>query len=119
VGVISPLLSNIYLHYLDSVWSRRCGHPGKLVRYADDFVVMCETTQDCEEAERRMKLILERLKLQLHPGKTRRVDLTEGREGSDFLGCHLHKRVSGRLLEGGIRRYYTSGSGSSRARAAG
>jgi RNA-directed DNA polymerase len=105
-GVISPLLSNIYLHYLDSVWSRRCGHLGKLVRYADDFVVMCETAQDCEEAERRMKLILERLKLQLHPEKTKRVDLTEGREGFDFLGCHLHKRVSGRLLERGIRRYY-------------
>jgi RNA-directed DNA polymerase len=105
-GVISPLLSNIYLHYLDSVWKRQCGHLGKLVRYADDFVVMCETAKDCEEAERRVGIILERLKLQLHPEKTRRVDLTEGREGFDFLGCHLHKRVSGPLLERGIRRYY-------------
>jgi RNA-directed DNA polymerase len=35
-GVISPLLSNIYLHYLDSVWERQCAGVGKLVRYADD-----------------------------------------------------------------------------------
>ncbi len=105
-GVISPLLSNIYLHYLDTVWNRQCGYLGKLVRYADDFVVMCETKRKCEEAERRMGIILERLKLQLHPEKTRRVDLSEGREGFDFLGCHLHKRVSGRLLERGIRRHY-------------
>jgi group II intron reverse transcriptase/maturase len=105
-GVISPLLSNIYLHYLDTVWKRQCGHLGQLVRYADDFVVMCDTAKDCEEAERRVEIILERLELQLHPEKTRRVDLTEGREGFDFLGCHLHKRVSGRLLERGIRRYY-------------
>ncbi len=67
---------------------------------------MCETAQACEEAERRVRIILERLKLQLHPEKTRRVDLSEGGAGFDFLGCHLHKRVSGRLLERGMRRYY-------------
>ena len=38
-GVISPLLSNIYLHVLDRVWEDRCAHLGTLVRYADDFVV--------------------------------------------------------------------------------
>lgn len=105
-GVISPLLSNVYLHLLDTVWERQCRHLGRLVRYADDFVVMCETAEACEEAERRVKLILERLKLKLHPDKTRRVELTDGKEGFDFLGCHLHKRASGRLLERGIRRYY-------------
>jgi group II intron reverse transcriptase/maturase len=105
-GVISPLLSNIYLHFLDSVWERKCARLGTLVRYADDFVVMCETAEDCEEAERRVRLILDRLKLKLHPEKTRRVELTDGKEGFDFLGCHLRKRVSGRMLERGIRRYY-------------
>ncbi len=105
-GVISPLLSNVYLHFLDSVWERKCVHLGRLVRYADDFVVMCETAEACEEAERRVKLILDRLKLKLHPEKTRRVELTDGKEGFDFLGCHLRKRASGRLLERGIRRYY-------------
>lgn len=34
------------------------------------------------------------------------VDLREGKEGFDFLGCHLHARVSGRLLEQGVRKYY-------------
>jgi group II intron reverse transcriptase/maturase len=105
-GVISPLLSNIYLHFLDSVWERKCAHLGALVRYADDFVVMSETAEDCEEAERRVKIILDRLKLKLHPEKTRRVELTDGKGGFDFLGCHLRKRVSGRMLERGRRRYF-------------
>jgi len=52
-GVISPLLSNIYLHVLDTVWTRRYTHLGVLVRYADDFVVMCDTTAACEQAEQR------------------------------------------------------------------
>jgi hypothetical protein len=105
-GVISPLRSNIYLHYLDVVWTRLCAALSALVRYADAFVVMCDTPQACEEAERRVRIILARLKLQLHTGKTRRVDLTEGHDGFDFLGCHLHKRGSGRLVERGIRRFY-------------
>ena len=105
-GVISPLLLNIYLHFLDTVWERQCAHLGVLVRYADDFVVLCRTAKEAEEAERRMRLILERLRLELHPGKTRRVDLSFGKQGIDFLGCHLHKRVSGRMLEQGKRRYF-------------
>ena len=106
-GVISPLLSNIYLHFLDSVWQRQCAKIGKLVRYADDFVVLCRSREDVEEAERRVRIIFERLKLTLHPEKTRKVDLTEGKEGFDFLGCHLHMRMSGKLWEQKrIRRYY-------------
>ncbi|MHB8419066.1 MAG: group II intron reverse transcriptase/maturase [Myxococcales bacterium] len=106
-GVISPLLSNIYLHFFDSVWQRQCASVGKLVRYADDFVVLCTSHEGAEEAERRVRIIFERLKLTLHPEKTRRVDLTEGKEGFDFLGCHLHMRMSGKLWEERrIRRYY-------------
>jgi len=104
-GVISPLLANLYLHALDAQWMREHARLGRLVRYCDDFVVQCETAEACEEAERRIRGILAGLGLELHPGKTRRVDLTEGREGFDFLGCHLRKRVSGRLLERGVRRY--------------
>ncbi|RME57017.1 MAG: group II intron reverse transcriptase/maturase, partial [Caldilineae bacterium] len=83
-------------------------HLGTLVRYADDFVVMCDTAEQCEEAERVVREILEgELGLELHPEKTRRVELTEGKEGFDFLGCHLHKRMSGRIWEKyGRRRYY-------------
>jgi RNA-directed DNA polymerase len=106
-GVISPLLSNIYLHWLDTVWQRQCAQIGTLVRYADDFVVLCQSREAVQEAERRVGLIFQRLKLTLHPEKTRKVDLTEGKEGFDFLGCHLHMRMSGRLWEERrMRRYY-------------
>ena len=96
-GVISPLLSNIYLHVLDVLWTRHSASLGTLVRYADDFVVMCRTARDCEQAEANVRAILQRLGLELHPNKTRRVDLYDGKEGFDFLGCHLHKRLSGQL----------------------
>src|SRR5947199_1877768 len=105
-GVISPLLSNIYLHALDATWERRYGHLGTLVRYADDFVVMCDTEAACVEAEERVRVILARLGLELHPDKTRRVDLSRGRQGFDFLGCHLHKRMSGVIWERERKRVY-------------
>ncbi|MCZ7686774.1 MAG: group II intron reverse transcriptase/maturase [Sandaracinaceae bacterium] len=105
-GVISPLLSNIYLHVLDVLWTRHSAPLGMLVRYADDFVVMCRTKRECEEAEKRVRVILARLGLELHPDKTRRVELFDGKEGFDFLGCHLHKRMSGKLWEEKGRRLY-------------
>ena len=105
-GVISPLLANIVLHVLDETWSRRHAHLGMLVRYCDDFVVMCRTARDCKMAEEAVRRILGRLKLELHPEKTRRVDLSRGRQGFDFLGCHLRKRMSGRLWERERRRVY-------------
>ena len=106
-GVISPLLSNIYLHVLDRVWAKHGAHLGTLVRYADDFVVLCGSARDCEEAQSRIEHVLGRLGLKLHPQKTRRVELSEGREGFDFLGCHLRKRMSGRLWEQKrLKRYY-------------
>ena len=105
-GVISPLLSNIYLHVLDTLWTRHSAPLGELVRYADDFVVMCKTKAQCEQAEQRIRVILERLGLELHPDKTRRVDLYDGKEGFDFLGCHLHKRMSGEIWERDRERRY-------------
>ncbi len=105
-GVISPLLSNIYLHVLDKLWTRQSAPLGTLVRYCDDFVVICRTAKDCERAEARIKMILERLGLELHPEKTRRVELYDGKAGFDFLGCHLHKRLSGRLWERDHKRLY-------------
>jgi len=105
-GVISPLLSNIFLHVLDRVWEDRYAHLGVLVRYADDFVVVCRTHADCEEAEAKVRTILDRLGLTLHPTKTKRVDLSRGRQGFDFLGCTLRKRMSGRLWEQKRKRVY-------------
>jgi RNA-directed DNA polymerase len=105
-GVISPLLSNVYLHVLDRVWEDRCAHLGTLVRYADDFVVMCDTKAAVEEARQRVSTVLTRLGLELHPEKTRTVDLSRGREGFDFLGCHLRKRFSGPRWERTRQRVY-------------
>lgn len=105
-GVISPLLSNIYLHVLDTMWKRDGAQYGMLVRYADDFVVMCATKKACERAEKRVRTILARLGLELHPDKTRLVKLFDGEEGFDFLGCHLHKRMSGPVWERSRQRLY-------------
>ena len=105
-GVISPLLSNIYLHVLDAAWEREGAQYGLLVRYADDFVVMCDTRAQVERAEGRVGTILARLGLELHPEKTRTVELARASEGFDFLGCHLRKRMSGPVWEKQHRRVY-------------
>jgi len=104
-GVISPLLANIFLHAFDRAWVE--DGTGEVVRYADDFVVLCSSRAQAEAAQRRATAILGELGLVLHPDKTRVVDLREGKEGFDFLGCHLHARMSGPLWEKyGKRRYY-------------
>lgn len=104
-GVISPLLANIYLHVLDTELSRR--NVGELVRYADDGVVLCRSAAQAEHALEVLGEILASLGLRLHPDKTKVVDLREGREGLDFLGCHFRARMSGRLWEQKrIVRYY-------------
>ena len=104
-GVISPLLSNVYLHVLDRELMAR--GVGELVRYADDGVVLCRGERQAREALEAVGEILAELGLQLHPDKTRVVDLWEGREGFDFLGCHFRARMSGRLWEQKrIVRYY-------------
>jgi RNA-directed DNA polymerase len=104
-GVISPLLANIYLHVLDRELSARGA--GELVRYADDGVVLCRSAAQAQAALDAVEEILGSLGLRLHPDKTRVVDLREGREGLDFLGCHFRARMSGRLWEQRrIIRYY-------------
>jgi len=96
-GVISPLLSNIYLHVLDRELAAR--GVGELVRYADDGVVLCRSARQAGAALEAVGQILASLGLELHPDKTRVVDLRAGREGLDFLGCHFRARMSGRLWE--------------------
>lgn len=98
-GVISPLLANVYLHFLDRVWEERCSHLGTLVRYADDFVVLCKTKSAAKEAMWRLGEIFKRLRLTLHPEKTRLVDTGVGKEGFDFLGCHF-RRIPSRYKRG-------------------
>ena len=104
-GVISPLLANVYLHAFDRAWAT--SGTGELVRYADDFVVLCSTRSQAEEAQRRANTILGGLGLSLHPDKTRVVDLRKGNEGFDFLGCHVRARMSGKVWEQKrVIRYY-------------
>ena len=88
-GVISPLLANIYLDVLDRCWQGTHSHLGVLVRYADDFVILCRTRRQAEQALARVTEIMGTLRLQLHPDKTRLVELGLGKDGFDFLGCHL------------------------------
>jgi group II intron reverse transcriptase/maturase len=88
-GVISPLLANIYLDELDRIWMATCRHLGQLVRYADDFVILCRTREQAEQALDKVRAIMGLLRLELHPTKTRLVELGLGQEGFEFLGCHL------------------------------
>jgi group II intron reverse transcriptase/maturase len=88
---ISPLLANIALHRLDQAWQAHKRRTGTLVRYADDFVVVCPTRQQAIDGQRRAAAVLATIGLWLSPEKTRIVELTRGKEGFDFLGFHLHK----------------------------
>ncbi len=95
-GVISPLLANVYLHALDALWEARAGHLGRLVRYADDMVVLCTTEQQAQAAYDWLVATLNGLKLECHPDKTRVVHLADGSQGFDFLGFHFRRLPSWR-----------------------
>jgi len=87
-GVISPLLANCYLHILDRIWQRRhlkAKLQAHLVRYADDFVVLCKA--GVEEPLKVVRHVIERLGLSLNETKTRTVDATEG--SFNFLGFSI------------------------------
>lgn len=81
-AVISPLLANIYLHPVD-VAMTRAGY--RMVRYADDMVILCTSQEEAARAHARLDELLTERKLKLHPVKTRIVDATQ-RPGFDFLG---------------------------------
>ncbi|MFQ5799978.1 MAG: group II intron reverse transcriptase/maturase [Bacteroidota bacterium] len=80
-AVISPLLSNIYLDPLDHLMAEN-GH--EMVRYADDFVILCRTREDAERALKVVQQWTAQAELTLHPDKTHIVEMAEGR--FDFLG---------------------------------
>ena len=78
-----------------------------MVRYADDGVVLCRSAAQTEHALAVLGEKQGALGLRLHPDKTKVVDLRDGRDGLDFLGCHFRARMSGRLWEQKrIVRYY-------------
>ncbi|MGE3167032.1 MAG: group II intron maturase-specific domain-containing protein [Planctomycetota bacterium] len=73
----------------DCCWQATHSHLGVLVRYADDFVLLCRTRRQAEQVLARVTETMETLRLQLHPDKTRCVELGPGKHGFDFLGCYL------------------------------
>jgi group II intron reverse transcriptase/maturase len=91
-GVISPLLANLYLHYLDTIWMKHYAHTGTLVRYADDLVILCRYKNQALEAIDILKAIFQKLELTMNASKSKLVNLWEGKEGFDFLG-HTHRRM--------------------------
>jgi len=84
-AVISPLLSNLYLDPLDHLMDQR-GYA--MVRYADDFVVLCRTRDEAERALETVRHWTAEAGLVLHPDKTRLVEATQP-GGFDFLGYHF------------------------------
>jgi len=94
-GVISPLLANIYLHLLDRNFRRHVERGrlrGRLIRYADDFVLLSPANPSA--AMKWIDGFMQRLGLQLHPAKTR--VLSVGEDDFDFLG-HRIRWESGRM----------------------
>ena len=86
-AVISPLLANIYLNPLD----HRMAQAGKeMVRYADDFVVLCESQKEAEEVLEILRQWVDAAGLTLHPTKTRIVDASQ-KGGFEFLGYHFER----------------------------
>lgn len=86
-AVISPLLSNIYLNPLDQLMVQK---GIQMVRYADDFVLLCRTESEACRALQQVQSWIEAVGLQLHPDKTRIVDATQP-GGFDFLGYHFER----------------------------
>jgi RNA-directed DNA polymerase len=88
-AIVSPMLSNIYLDPLDHEMERQ---GIEMVRYADDFVILCQSQADAEEALEKVRQWTVKAGLQLHPSKTRIVDATQ-KGGFDFLGYHFERSM--------------------------
>jgi RNA-directed DNA polymerase len=98
-GVISPLLSNIYLHEVLDKWVEETIVPrlygaARLIRFADDFVVLFKNERDARRFSEVLPKRFEKYGLQLHPDKTRLVSFRKPQDGKksgtfDFLGFTL------------------------------
>jgi len=86
-AVISPLLANIYLDPLDH---QMAAGRKDMVRYADDFVILCESLEEAEAALKSVRQWTEAAGLTLHPEKTRIVEVGGG-GGFEFLGWHFER----------------------------
>ena len=104
--MISPLLANIYLNLVDKLVNRMSGIPEdvRIVRYADDFVLMGREISD--RVILKLHEVLERMELTVNSEKTRIVNAAE--ESFDFLGFTFHKRWS--RTERGVKYYHVQAS---------
>lgn len=94
-GVISPLLANIYLNPLDHLMSQS-GH--EMVRYADDMVILCRSAAAAENAMATLREWSAQAGLELHPQKTKLVDMGQPKAHFDFLGYRFwNGKTSGRI----------------------
>lgn len=87
-AVISPLLSNIYLHEVDKAM-KAAGY--EMVRYADDFVILCKSQQEAEAALARVTELVQEKGLTLHADKTSLVNTQQPGQSFEFLGYHFEK----------------------------
>jgi RNA-directed DNA polymerase len=91
-GVISPLIANIYLNYLDTIWEKKFTELGTLVRYADDLVILCKTKDQALKSIDVLKSVFRKLELQMNTSKSKLINLWDDKEGFDFLGMH-HRKI--------------------------
>jgi len=101
-GVISPLLSNIYLTPFDNEMT---GKGYRLTRYCDDWVVLCRTKAEAEKALKEAKRILEGMGLTIHPEKTR---ITHISWGFEFLGYKLKRGKGTKLPSSRIKKKFNT-----------
>ena len=94
-GVISPLLANIYLNELDWLMN---SERVRLIRYADDMVLMCRSREDAQAARRKLEEWMENARLTLSAEKTREADMLQEGELFDFLGYRFQRGKQGKLL---------------------
>lgn len=94
-GVISPLLSNIYLDELDHLMEAR---GFAMTRYADDMVILCKSAEEAERALEEVREWMEGAHLSLHPEKTHTVDMRQANACFDFLGYRFKRTRHGRLM---------------------
>jgi len=125
-GIISPILANVYLHYVLDLWFHRvvkprCRGEACLIRYADDFVCAFQYREDAERFYRELRERLGKFGLELSEGKTRVIPFGRqhdlGKTSFDFLGFefrwgrdrkgrpHLKRRTSRKRLRDSLRRF--------------
>jgi len=99
-GVVSPVLSNLFLHYVFDKWMERNFPNNPFARYADDGVVHCRSEAQARYLKARLERRLRECKLELHPGKTQIVCCHVGKQKNtqvakqfDFLGYCFRSRL--------------------------